>query len=193
MTEPFPEPAPMGLDQITPATLSEYTGGKIKAADPRSELLIRGAVAAIRRYCRWHISPEREDIVILDGRGGTMQRLPSIHVVDIAEVLDGDSVLVFKQDYRWTQAGLLSRSHGRWSPHFRDVQVTMVHGFEDVPDLVALVHSVVSRAMASPLGATREQAGAMAVTWATTAPGVAGGLALLANEMSMLSSFRIQR
>lgn len=191
MTEPIHEVLPMGLDLITPATLSAYTQGKIRETDPRSELLIRGAVAAIRRHCRWHISPAKVEEVVLDGRGGTMQRLPSIHVLDIQQVLDGDTELVFKIDYRWTQAGLLSRSHGRWSPHFRDVQVTMRHGFDDVPDLVALVHSVVSRAMASPLGATREQAGAMSVSWATTAPGVSGGLALLSNEMNMLSTFRL--
>lgn len=191
MTEPMTGPAPLGLESITPDTLSEYTQGKIRASDPRSEPLLRGAVSAIRRYCRWHVSPERAETVILDGRGGNMQRLPSGHVVDVATVKDGDTVLVFKTDYRWTQAGLLSRSHGTWSPHFRDVEVTMSHGYGDVPDLVGLVHSVVSRAMASPLGATREQAGAMAVTWATTAPGVSGGLALMTNEMQILSSYKI--
>lgn len=191
MTETPVTLPPMDLDSITPLTLRDFTQGKIKETDPRSELLIQGAVASVRRHCGWHVSPTREDDFILDGRGGRVQRLPTLHVVDVLKVTDGGQDLTYRDDYRWSEMGLLERMHGSWSRHYRDVEVTAVHGHDEVPDIIAMVLSVIARTMASPMGATREQAGAMSVTWATTSPGVAGGMVLLQSELAMLSSFRL--
>ncbi|MGL3804716.1 hypothetical protein ACSYDW_01325 [Paeniglutamicibacter sp. R2-26] len=181
----------MDLDSITPQTLRDFTQGKIKETDPRSELLIAGAVASVRRHCGWHVSPAREESFILDGRGGRIQRLPTLHIANVLKVTDGGQELTYRTDYRWSEMGLLERMHGSWSPHFRDVEVTAVHGIDDVPDIVTMILSVIARTMASPMGATREQAGAMSVTWANTSPGVAGGMVLLKSELAMLSSFRL--
>jgi hypothetical protein len=186
-----PDFKPFSLESVNGQTLSDFSQGKIRPNDPRSDLLIRGAVAGIRRHCGWHVSPSRTESVVLDGHGGPVERLPSLHVTEVGEVRDAGAVLTYRADYRWSAMGLLKRTRGSFSPHFRDVEVTFTHGHDDVPDLVGLVHSVVSRAMASPMGATREQAGTMSVSWATTAPGVSGGLVLLASELSMLSTFKL--
>lgn len=190
MTEIPPE-VPLDLDSITPLVLSQFTMGKIKESDPRSALLIQGAVASVRRHCGWHVSPPRTEDFILDGRGGYIQRLPSLHVVDVLAVADGGQELTYRTDYRWSEMGLLERMHGTWSRHYRDVEVTAIHGHTDVPDIIAMILSVIARTMASPMGATREQAGAMSVTWANTSPGVAGGMVLLKSELAMLSTFRL--
>lgn len=190
MTEIPPE-VPLDLDSITPKVLSQFTMGKIKETDPRSELLIQGAVASVRRHCGWHVSPPREDDFILDGRGGHIQRLPTLNVVEVSRVLDGGQELAYRTDYRWSQMGLLERMHGSWSRHYRDIEVTATHGHQDVPDIIAMILSVIARTMASPMGATREQAGAMSVVWANTSPGVAGGMVLLQTELAMLSTFRL--
>lgn len=191
MTETPVEIPPMDLDSITPQVLRDFTQGKIKETDPRSELLIAGAVASVRRHCGWHVSPAREEGFILDGRGGHIQRLPTLHLVEVLKVTDSGRELAYRDDYRWSEMGLLQRMHGRWSCHFRDIEVTAVHGHEDVPDIIAMILSVIARTMASPMGATREQAGAMSVTWANTSPGVAGGMVLLKSELAMLASFRL--
>jgi hypothetical protein len=41
------------------------------------------------------------------------------------------------------------------------------------------------------MGATREQAGIYAASWATTAPGVSGGMSLLARDTAVLDTYRL--
>lgn len=191
MTTPPAEPVTTSLDDVTAQTLSTYTGGKIPPEDPRLDLLIRGAVQGIRRHCGWHISPERAETLIRDGKGGNVQRVLSLNVVSVQSVVDAGQSLVDRQDYTWSEAGLFKRRRGRWSSDYRDVTISLTHGYADVPDLVSVVHAVVSRALSSPMGATREQAGALSVSWATTSPGVSGGLALLAHEISIVDTYKV--
>jgi len=186
-----PDELTVTLDDLTPELLTSYTKGKIRADDPRSPLLLSGAVAAIRAYCQWHVSPSREETLIMDGHGGRIQRLPSFHVTEVAEVKDGGVLLEYRTGYRWSESGMLSRTNGEFSREFRDVEITLTHGHDNTPELVSVALAVVSRALASPMGATREQAGQMAVTWASTAPGVSGGMALLANELAILDGYKI--
>lgn len=191
MTTTPPETPAVSLDDLTPELLTSYTKGKIRADDPRAPILLGGAVAAIRNYCHWHVSPSREETLTMDGHGGRIQRLPSFHVTDVQEVKDAGVLLEYRTGYRWSESGMLSRTHGEWSNEFRDVEITFTHGHASTPELVSVALAVVSRALASPMGATREQAGQMAVTWASTSPGVSGGMALLANELAILGNYRI--
>lgn len=179
------------LGELTPELLTNYTRGKIRADDPRSEMLLSGAKRAIRNYCQWHVSPSREETLTMDGHGGRIQRLPSFHVTAVSEVKDAGVLLEYRTHYRWSESGMLSRTAGEWSHEFRDIDITFTHGHDDTPELVSVALAVVSRALSSPMGATREQAGQMSVSWSTTSPGVAGGMALLATELAILDHYRI--
>ena len=78
---------------------------------------------------------------------------------------------------------------------FRAVQAKIQHGYDldAVADLKAVVQQVVGNAISSPLGATREQAGAVSVSWATTAPGVSGGISLLERDYAIVDQYRLPK
>ena len=96
-------------------------------------------------------------------------------------------------DFEWSANGELRRAGGSWPTSWRSVAVEFTHGFESAPDVEQVVLQVVAHALSSPMGATREQAGGLSVSWATTAPGVSGGMALLARDREVLDLYRLAR
>ncbi|WPM94333.1 hypothetical protein VG1_CDS0009 [Arthrobacter phage Cupello] len=89
--------------------------------------------------------------------------------------------------------GMLKLRSGWWSSRFGAVSVRVRHGYDlaDVEDVKQIIKQVTANALASPMGATREQAGTVSISWATTAPGVAGGLSLLQRDLEVLAPFKI--
>lgn len=178
---------------VTPADVETLTGGTVLADDPRTPLLLAGASAAIRRAAGWHIAPVIEETITVAvpyGGGRLDVLLPSLRVRRVTSVrVDGKPV----PQPEWTPdghvwAGYLSHMA---APH--TVEADVHHGFraDEVPDLAQVVAQVVAIAQSSPSGATREQAGALSVSWATTAPGVSGGLALLDRDLAVIDAYRL--
>ncbi|QJD49823.1 head-to-tail adaptor [Microbacterium phage AvGardian] len=176
----------------TPAELSAYTKGAISPTDGRSQLILDGASEAIRRYVGWNVAPPEDVTVTLDG-GGTVLYLPSLKVNSVASVLvDGVAVT----DFEWSRrTGNLRRKGGLAFPEvWGGIVVAFNSGYTAVPaDLKGVVLQVSSIALSSPTGATREQAGAVAMAWATTAPGVSGGLTLLERDLAIVDSYRVPK
>jgi hypothetical protein len=119
--------------------------------------------------------------------------LPTGRLLEILTATDaGTDVDVSTLDF--SRHGMVSRrdAYG-WTNRFGAVSVRVRHGFDlaDVPDVAQIVKQVTANALASPMGATREQAGTVSVAWATTAPGVSGGLSLLQRDLDVLAAFKI--
>lgn len=171
--------------------LAAYSKGQIGADDPRAFLTLNGVSAAIRRYCGWHVVPEQDDVLTVDGPGGRLLSLPTLNLVSVASVVE-DGIALAPTDYRWSSDGSVVKN-GYWSPDFRSIVATIKHGydFDDAADVVGVALAVATRQLSSPTGATREQAGQVSVSWAVTAPGVSGGIALLAHERDVLDHFRV--
>lgn len=172
----------------TPEELAGYSQGKLSASDPRLVEVLAGASNAIRRYCGWHVAPVVEEEFVLDGPGGRVLALPTLRLVEVLAASDSGRAL---------DAGTLEWSHdgtirGYWHDRFRGVRITARHGFESAPEIKQMVLAACSRALSSPSGATREQAGALSVSWATVAPGVSGGLALMGHELALLEGYRLE-
>lgn len=191
---------------VTPTQLSAWTEGEVAADDARALPLLQGAVAALRRYCRWHIFPVVADVVTMDGPGGSVLHLPeTMRVLSVEAVTDlrgdlsvtppGPLALTVDVDYDWSELGSVGRLGARWPDRYRALEVSFTHGYEpeDVPDLVQIVLQACAIALSSPMGATQERAGQLGATWATTDPGVAGGLTLLARDRALLDPYRIHR
>lgn len=195
------QPAVPGGDVLPPllsaAEFSAGTSGKIPANDPRLEALLAGASAAVRNYCGWHIAPVVEDDYTLDYDGGSLLILRTLRLVDVVSLsVQGQSVDV--EGLEWSHNGevrLLRKwqQSGRPFAGFRAIEATIQHGYDldAVADLNAVVQQVVGNAISSPLGATREQAGAVSVSWATTAPGVSGGISLLDRDFTILNHYKL--
>ncbi|QOP66600.1 head-to-tail adaptor [Microbacterium phage Lahqtemish] len=178
----------------SPAELSAYTKGAISPSDGRSQLILDGATEAIQRYAGWNIAPPEDVTVTLDG-GGSVLYLPSLKVNSIASIT-ADGTLLNLADYEWSRrtGNVRRKDHCRFPDVWGGVVVVFNSGYTDVPkDLKNVVLQVASIALSSPTGATREQAGQVAMSWAVTAPGVSGGLSLLDRDLATVNLYRLPK
>jgi hypothetical protein len=177
---------------VTAEEFSAWTGGKIAANDPRVEPLLRGASAGLRRWAGWHIAPVLEETLTGDGPGGRLLILPTGRLLSVVSV-DNAGETVDSSTVDASKSGMLELQAGVWSARFGSVSVRVRHGWDlaGVPDISQIIKQAVAMALASPMGATREQAGTISISWATTAPGVSGGLSLLARDLELLAPFKI--
>ena len=177
---------------LTPEELSDAIKGTVPPSDPRIEPLIAGASRAVRRWCRWHITPVVQQTWTVDTDGSRLISLPTMRLVEVTNVTVSGQVLDLTTDLEWSQLGELHRlGPVPWPVGYRRVTITGRHGYDDAPDVAQIITQVVANALASPLGATREQAGQTSITWAQTAPGVAGGMSLLERDLAVLATYRL--
>lgn len=177
---------------VTAAEFSAWTNGVVPENDPRVLPLLAGASAAIRRFCGWHVAPQINETVTLDGEGGRVLSLRTKHLAVVHSVT-ARGVAYGADSYGWSEIGNIELYSGCFPHRYRSIAVEMEHGYDlaDVEDVKQIVKQVCAAAISSPMGATREQAGAVSVQWATTAPNVAGGLSLLQRDLDVLSRFRL--
>lgn len=176
---------------LTTAEFSTRTGNKIAADDPRIPGLIDGATKGVRRYCRWHVAPVITETRTFDGPGGNLLVLPSLHVVSVSRVVENGVALLEGVDFDWSENGEILRLCRPWTHRWRAIEVEFKHGFESAADLVQVIQQVVANAAASPLGATREQAGQVSISWGSTAPNVSGGMSLLQRDLAILDLYKL--
>lgn len=176
----------------TPEQVAAYSKGQITETDPRLEVALDGVSAAIRRYCGWHVGPTQAEAFVLDGPGGRLLSLPTLSLRAVSTISENGTELE-AGSYTWSAEGLIRKSHGRWTEDYRAISVSATHGYDlwDIADVVSVALAVVTRQLSSPTGATREQAGQVSISWAVTAPGVSGGIALLDHERAVLDHFRV--
>lgn len=90
------------------------------------------AEAIVRDYCGWHISPNMTETLTLDGPGGTVLTLPSLHVSDISQITNAGTALD-ASDYDWSTAGIVELRCGRFTSRLRAVSATLTHGYPQMP------------------------------------------------------------
>ncbi|MFD7157955.1 hypothetical protein ACXJJ3_08740 [Kribbella sp. WER1] len=154
------------------------------------------AEAEVRAYCGWHIAPQREDTLTLDGPGGPLLVLPSLHVVSVASVAENGTELD-PEGYAWSAAGVLRRTssatswHGwncGWTDDFRGLVVTLTHGYESMPlDVQTVIDRLASRSVDDP--SQYSQVGQVA--YATGADGLPVSGSLTALDRLVLDRYKI--
>ncbi|MEE6280151.1 hypothetical protein [Georgenia sp. MJ170] len=178
----------------TPDALAGWSKGRLPVDDPRVALLLAGASAGVRRWCGWHIAPVLEQTLVVDDARGAMRvLLDTMRLRDVLEV-DNAGQMIGPDRLDWSASGALELRHGgRFTDRLGRLRVRVQHGFHphEAGDAAQVVLQAAALALSSPMGATREQAGQVAVSWATTAPGVSGGLTLLERDQDLLAPFRI--
>lgn len=165
----------------TAQEMFDRTGGAIPLDHPFLEKELDAASRAIRNECGWHVAPVEECTFRRVRPFPESVWLPAMRVQSIgAATVDGvvlDTATVeFDPDTGWTN--MVGRT----------VDVTFTAGFVLVPeDLVTLTLELAAGALGSPLGISREQGGAVAVTYTRTS----GQLA--AADRDRLTAYRIGR
>lgn len=109
------------------------------------------ALAAARRYCGWVVAPSTSEDAIIDGPGGRMLSLRTLHLNTITAVIEDDVVLDVA-DLRWSATGAVFKKDGRrWSCNPGAITVTMEHGYDDAPDFDAAVAAIAAGLAASTI------------------------------------------
>ena len=144
----------------TPADVAAYTQGRLGETDPRTPLLLAGALSAARAYCGWHVMPERPDELVLDGPGSTMLLLPTLRLVELTAVTENRRSIDLTT-LEWSPRGMVRKinqfqhdahfghhhHHGAngWTSKLSGITVKITHGFETAPDFNAAVLAAVDR------------------------------------------------
>lgn len=156
------------------------------------ELALDAATAEIRGYCGWHIWPSITEILVLDGTGTSVFRVPTMMltaVTALTETNRGAGQLPITLDVstlEWSHNGLVwhpMTPWGWWTARARGLAVTVTHGYGDVPaDLVRLSTVLASRIAANPGGLKAVTAGARSEQY--------NGSHLLLEEHAILDPYR---
>lgn len=151
---------------------------------------LAAASRLIRDYCRWHIAPVMQVQHVRRGYGREQVWLKAMQIASVDEVkVDGTEWEAEKLD-----RVRVDPDTGWTNIEARDVALTFTAGFDPVPEsIVSLTLQVAARALGSPLGFVREQAGGVAVTHTQIGFNQAGGALLLPAEETMLDEYRIGR
>lgn len=171
---------------LTAQQLAANSGGKIRADDPRLGAALEGASDAVRRYCRWHVTPMVKQVLTVNVEGGRYLPLRSLHVVDVHKVILMDQELDPDQ-YEWSESGMLELFVPQIPTRFRALEVELTHGYHEAPALAAVASKIALFSLASPLGVTREQAGQVAVSWGTQR-----GMGFTEDDRELMGPYRIQ-
>jgi len=122
-------------EDLLPADVEQYTKGRLQATDPETQRALDEALARIRRFCGWHVSPVREETLVVDRPNSHLLFLPTLKIVSLTSVeVDGEPVDV--NDIRFSHNGpgtLAFKDNRNWSSTydngFGQVEVTLRHGF----------------------------------------------------------------
>ena len=188
----MPDETPTASQPIaTPQQLEQATQGRIKQSNPYAEQALASASKTVRNLCGWHIAPKVTEALRVDGRGGTILQLPTLHLIGIGSLTETGSALTPDVDFEWSENGVLER-HPGWSRRRRGIIATVEHGWEldQVPEVVDLVCTLAARGLvaAKVAGAVREQAGTNSVQYGT-AGGVAISIDVLDHEVAKLRPY----
>lgn len=162
---------------------------------PTDEEARARAEATVRAYCGWHIAPEQDDDITLDGPGSGALLLPSLRVVAVTSVTE-DGVVLDPSAYSWSATGLLRRcpagwvvwQQPRWTDSLRGVQVAFTHGYTEWPaEVLAVLDRLVARAGAGL--STLTQVGA--VQYAMGSDGLPAADTLSSADAAVLAPYRL--
>ena len=125
--------------------VERFTHGRLGRDDPATQWQIDVALAAVRHYCGWHVTPVQTVELTLDGPGGKLLVLPTLSVRSITRVTECGTYLD-PGDITWSANGrVVKRSAAPWTNEFRAITVEMTHCFDRLPDLEAVVLSSIDR------------------------------------------------
>ena len=175
----------MALDA---AAVERYTQGRLDRDDTETVRQLTAALAAVRRWCRWHVTPEAvaTDLKVT-ARGGPTLVLPTLNIVTLTSVTEDDVEL--DVDGLAFDAGMVEKSSGEWwSTQLGGIKVTMTHGFNDAPDFEAAVLSITDRLSLMPSGGRPIVIGPIQYQ----AEGLAGGTAFTVAERALLEQYRLE-
>lgn len=98
------------------------------------------ALAAARRYCGWCVTPPETVTITVDGPGGRVLSLPTLHLTTLSAVSENGVALNVSDLLVSVDRGQVVKKSGAcWTSNPGGISVTMTHGLTTAPDFDAAV------------------------------------------------------
>ena len=140
------------------------------------------ALAAARSYCGWHVTPEDVTEAVLDGPGGTLLALPTLHLVDLESITE-DGVALDLSTLEWSPTGVVRKKSGMtWTRALGGITVSMNHGYsaaDDFDQAVSMIADTLESTIRDDAALTSKKVGDVEYQWAvslSTGIGPASGI-----------------
>lgn len=146
------------MPELTASDVEELTAGRVPGDDVTAALLT-AALAGLRRYCGWHVTPViTGHTVRLDGPGAALLTLPTLQLVELTALTENGadalpSAIWAAADGHPRRAQVANTS-GWWCGGLGSVSATMSHGFTE--DAAADWRLAVMRAVERSSAGTRD-------------------------------------
>ena len=191
-------------EDLVPGDVEQYTGGSLSQTDPETVRALNAALARVRRYCGWHVSPVRTEVITIDrpARNHPCLVLPTLKIVQLNSITIDDLPIELNNVRMSADApGVLSLNNWNpwggyhWDSGFGLVEVNLRHGYTaaEAEDFREAVLSLVARSAQS---ANSEAAGPLIekevddvrYRWAETVEGAVSATAL---DTSIIGKYRL--
>lgn len=157
-------------EDLTPADVESYTNGRLLASDAEVQRALNAALARIRRYCGWHVSPVRTETLTVDGpdepdghwghygryghygSGSQYLVLKTMHIVNLISITEHDEPTDLANVKKSADApGILYKKRCPWACGFSAIEVELEHGYTaaEAEDFREAVLALVDRASQS--------------------------------------------
>lgn len=156
-------------------------------APDNAQTLLDAASGYIRSYCGWNITREVVEGAEFDTYGSDLLVIPTLLLVSIESLYEGDCYLTDRVDYRWSRRGLVRRKpKGKcWPNDYASVTGSYTHGHEECPeDLAAFCVALAKRSDVVPTGLLQKQVGGISMQFKD--------VQFSAPEMAMLDAYALE-
>lgn len=187
-------------DVVTPADAAAYTNDRLVATDPETIRAVAAALARVRTFCGWHVSPVQSNTVTLRGSGHEWMILPTLNIVSITSVTeidhDGNQTVIDPATIDVYSDELFAiYRHCHFNCRSKYV-ITFTHGFASAEDFRAAVLQLIDTASLSVgEGGSGElselQVDDVTMDWSGSGSRLAGAVANNPLNESVLYQYRI--
>lgn len=179
---------PDNTGELVPADLASYSRGRLDANDPGTADALAAALKAARRFCRWHVTGVRSEVLTLDGPGSPLLALPTQRMQALTLVSERSVVLPL-DTLEWSKDGKVRKVTGeKWTRRYSGLVITLTHGWDDATDFHRAVLSYADRLSLETTGGRRTKVGPF--EYEKTQQGSSSPFTF--QEQSLLSQYRIE-
>ena len=123
------------MAELTVDDVEWFTGGALAADGDETQRILDAALAAARADVGWHVSPVlTDDVLTVDGPGGTRLRLPTRKIVSVTELVEAGVSLDPLADITVSASvpGLIVKTGGGyWTGAIAGITITLDHGYTE--------------------------------------------------------------
>ena len=120
-------------EDLTPGDVEQFTEGRMLQTDPETVRALDAALARVRRWCGWHVTPARRETITRDRPYSNMLIIPTLKIRQVHSItVDGQAMDLSDIRVSNDVPGMLQTVTGRpwaYSCNLGQIEVELTHGF----------------------------------------------------------------